>query len=153
MIDFPGLSVFIHAKDVKLTQTLMNNNLTLTFSKNYGKLWMLDDVTPYYKKFQTHFDEKMGHDLLKITVGIVGSKVLDILADGKTEMAVELVTSDERVKMPGYVEFELVNAGNLASKYHVNDCPGMPQLEAWINASIREIIKTFPAFAYIKKKS
>ena len=131
----------------------MNNNLTLTFSKNYGKLWMLDDVTPYYKKFQTHFDEKMGHDLLKITVGIVGSKVLDILADGKTEMAVELVTSDERVKMPGYVEFELVNAGNLASKYHVNDCPGMPQLEAWINASIREIIKTFPAFAYIKKKS
>ena len=131
----------------------MNNNLTLTFSKNYGKLWMLDDVTPYYKKFQTHFDEKMGHDLLKITVGIVGSKVLDILADGKTEMAVELVTSDERVKMPGYVEFELVNEGNLASKYHVNDCPGMPQLEAWINASIREIIKTFPAFAYIKKKS
>ncbi len=125
---------------------------TLTLSKNFGKLWMLDDVTPYYKKFQTHFDEKMGHDLLKLTVGVVGSKVLDILAEGDKEMAVELVTSDERVKMPGYVEFELAGAGNLASKYYVNNCPGMPQLEAWINGSIREIIKSFPAFAYIRKK-
>jgi hypothetical protein len=35
----------------------------------------------------------------------------------------------------------------------VNNCPGKPQLEAWVNGSIREIIKTFPAFAYIKKKA
>ena len=122
-------------------------NKTLTFSKNFGKLWMLDDITPYYKKFQTHFDEKMGHDLLKLTVGIVGSKVLDILAVGDKEISVELVTSDERMEMPGYVEFERVSEGSLASKYYVNNCPGMPQLEAWINASIREIIKAFPAFA------
>ena len=126
-------------------------NKTLTFSKNFGKLWMLDDVTPYYKKFQTHFDEKMGHDLLKLTVGVVGSKVLDILAVGDKEISVELVTSDERMEMPGYVEFERVSEGSLASKYYVNNCPGMPQLEAWINASIREIIKAFPAFAYIRK--
>lgn len=126
---------------------------TLTLSKNYGKLWMLDDVQPYYKKFQTHFDEKMGHDLLKLTVGVVGSKVLDILAEGVKEMNVELVTSDERINMPGYVEFELVNEGNMASKYYVNNCPGKPQLEAWFNGSVRQIIKTFPAFAYIKKKA
>lgn len=126
-------------------------NKTLSFSKNYGNLWMLEDVTPYYKKFQTHFDEKMGHDLLKLTVGVVGSKVLDILADGNKEISVELVTSDERMEMPGYVEFERVSEGSLASKYYVNNCPGMPQLEAWINASIREIIKAFPAFAYIRK--
>lgn len=126
-------------------------NKTLSFSKNYGNLWMLEDVTPYYKKFQTHFDEKMGHDLLKLTVGVVGSKVLDILADGNKEISVELETSDERMEMPGYVEFELVSEGSLASKYYVNNCPGMPQLEAWINASIREIIKAFPAFAYIRK--
>lgn len=128
-------------------------NRTLTLSKNYGKLWMLDDVQPYYKKFQAHFDEKMGHDLLKLTVGVVGSKVLDILAEGVKEMNVELVTSDERIDMPGYVEFELVDEGNLASKYFVNNCLGKPQLEAWVNGSIREIIKTFPAFAYIKKKA
>ena len=126
-------------------------NKTLTFSKNFGNLWMLDDITPYYKKFQTHFDEKMGHDLLKLTVGVVGSKVLDILAVGDKELSVELVTSDERMEMPGYVEFERVSEGSLASKYYVNNCPGMPQLEAWINASIREIIKAFPAFAYIRK--
>ena len=95
----------------------------------------------------------MGHDLLKLTVGVVGSKVLDILAEGVKEMNVELVTSDERIKMPGYVEFELVNEGNLASKYYVNNCPGKPQLEAWFNGTVRQIIKTFPAFAYIRKKA
>jgi hypothetical protein len=126
-------------------------NRTLTFSKNHGKLWKLDDVVPYYKKFQTHFDEKMGHDLLKLTVGVVGSQVLDILSEGVKEMSIELVTSDERVKMPGYVEFELVDTGYLASKYYVNNCPGMPQLEAWMGGSVREIIKSSPQFAYIKK--
>lgn len=128
-------------------------NRTLTLSKNYGRLWMLDDVQPFYKKFQTHFDEKMGHDLLKLTVGVVGSKVLDILADGATEMAVELVTSDERLQLADYVEFELVEQGHLAAKYYVNNCPGKPQLEAWFNTSVREIIKAFPAFAYIRKKA
>ncbi len=38
-------------------------------------------------------------------------------------MNVELMTSDERIDMPDYVEFELVNEGNLASKYYVNNCP------------------------------
>ena len=123
----------------------------LTLSKNIGNLWMLEDIKPFYKDFQKHFDEKMGHDLLKLTVGVVGSKVLDILAEGVKEMEVELVTAGERIEMPGYVEFELAEEGSMASKYYVNGCPGMPQLEAWIGASIREIIKTFPAFAYIRK--
>lgn len=127
-------------------------NRTLTFSKNIGNLWMLDDIQPYYKRFQTHFDEEMGHDLLKLTVGVVGSKVLDILADGAKKMDIEMVTSEERIQMPGYVEFELVNEGNLASKYYVNDCPGMPQLEAWVNGSVKEIIKSYPAFAYIRRR-
>jgi hypothetical protein len=127
-------------------------NRTLTFSKNIGNLWMLDDIQPYYKRFQTHFDEEMGHDLLKLTVGVVGSKVLDILADGAKKMDIEMVTSEERIQMPGYVEFELVNEGNLASKYYVNDCPGMPQLEAWVNGSVKEIIKSYPAYAYIRRR-
>lgn len=128
-------------------------NRTLTFTKNNGNLWMLEDVTPFYKKFQTHFAEKMGGDNLKVTVGVVGSKVLDILADGAQEMNIELVTSETRVKMPDYVEFELVDSGNKAAKYYVNNCPGMPQLEAWVNASVKEIIKDYPTYAYIKKKA
>ena len=114
---------------------------------------MLDDVTPFYRKFQSHFDEKMGHDLLKLTVIGAANQVLDILAEGVKEMAVELVTSAERLALPGYVEFELISPGSQAAKYHVNNCPGMPQLVAWSNASVKEIIKTYPAFAYIRKKA
>ena len=114
---------------------------------------MLDDITPFYRKFQSHFDEKMGHDLLKLTVIGAANQVLDILAGDDKEMKVDLVISDERMDIPGYVEFELVTPGGLAAKYHVNSCPGMPQLVAWSNASVKEIIKTYPAFAYIKKKA
>ena len=128
-------------------------NYTLTFSKNFGKLWMLDDITPFYKKFQTHFDEKMGHDLLKLTVIGAANQVLDILAEGDKEMMIELVIAPERLDLPGYVEFELITPGGQAAKYHVNNCPGMPQLVAWSNASVKEIIKDYPAFAYIRKKA
>jgi len=128
-------------------------NYTLTFSKNYGKLWMLDDITPFYRKFQSHFDEKMGHDLLKLTVCGAANNVLDIIAGGDKEMVIELVISDARMYFPGYVEFELIAPGSQAAKYHVNNCPGMPQLVAWFNASIKEIIKAYPAFAYIRKKA
>ena len=126
-------------------------NYTLAFSKNFGKLWMLDDITPFYRKFQSHFDEKMGHDLLKLTVIGAANQVLDILAGDDKEMKVDLVISDERTDLPGYVEFELVAPGSMAAKYHVNNCPGMPQLVAWSNASVKEIVKTYPTFAYIKK--
>ncbi len=114
---------------------------------------MLDDITPFYRKFQSHFDEKMGHDLLKLTVIGAANQVLDILAGDDKEMKVDLVISDERMSLPGHVEFELVAPGSMAAKYHVNNCPGMPQLVAWSNASVKEIIKTYPAFAYIKKKA
>ena len=30
-------------------------NHTLSFSKKIGKLWMLDDVTPFNKSFQSYF--------------------------------------------------------------------------------------------------
>ena len=127
-------------------------NYTLSFSRNYGKLWMLDDITPFYRKFQHHFDEKMGHDFLKLTVCGASNQVLDIIAEGDREMKVELVLSDERIDLPGHVEFQLVTPGNQASRYHVNNCPGMPQLVAWVNASVKEIIKAYPVFAYIRKK-
>ena len=124
---------------------------TLTLSKKIGKLWLLDDVTPFPKKFQTYFFEDMGHDLCKITACGAGNYVLDILAEGETEMVIDLKISKERVNLPDYVEFELIQPCNLAAKYHVNNCPRKPQLEAWFNASIKQIVKQYPTFAYIKK--
>lgn len=124
---------------------------TLTLSKKIGKLWMLDDVTPFPKKFQSYFSNEMGHDFCKVTTCGAGNYVLDILAEGETEMVIDLKISKERVNLPDYVEFELIQPCDLAAKYHVNNCPGKPQLEAWFNASIKEIIKQYPAFAYIKK--
>ena len=133
----------------------MNNtkNYTLTFSKKIGKLWMLDDVTPFQKKFQNYFFDEMGHDLCKITACGAGNYVLDILAGGGTEMKIDLRISEERVDLPAFVEFELVDPGNLAAKYYVNNCPGQPQLQAWFNASIKEIVKKYPPYAYIKVMS
>lgn len=113
---------------------------------------MLDDITPFYRKFQSHFDEKMGHDLLKLTVIGAANQVLDILAGDDKEMKVELVLSEERIDLPGHVEFELVAPGSMAAKYHVNNCPGCPQLQAWVNASVKKFFKDYPAFAYIRKK-
>ena len=133
----------------------MNKNnttdYTLSFSKKSGKLWILDDVTPFFKKFQRYYFDEMGHDLCKIMACGTGNYVLDILSEGENEMRVELKISKERVELPGYVEFELVQPTALAAKYHVNNCPGHPQLEAWFNASIKQIIKQYPPFAYIKR--
>ena len=133
----------------------MNNtkNYTLSFSKKIGKLWMLDDVTPFQKKFQNYFFDDMGHDLCKVTACGAGNYVLDILAGGQTEMTIDLRISEERVDMPDFVEFELIDPCNLAAKYYVNNCPGHPQLQAWFNASIKEIVKQYPPFAYIRKSS
>ena len=133
----------------------MNNtkNYTLSLSKKTGKLWMLDDVTPFQKKFQNYFFDEMGHDLCKITACGVGNFVLDILAGEETGIKIDLRISEERVDLPGFVEFELVDPGNLAAKYYVNSCPGQPQLQAWFNASIKEIVKKYPPYAYIKVMS
>ncbi len=133
----------------------MNNtkNYTLSLSKKTGKLWMLDDVTPFQKKFQNYFFDEMGHDLCKITACGAGNYVLDILAGGENEMKIDLRISEERVDLPAFVEFELVDPGNLAAKYYVNNCPGQPQLQAWFNASIKEIVKKYPPYAYIKVMS
>lgn len=99
---------------------------TLTLSKKIGKLWLLDDVTPFPKRFQTYFFEDMGHDFCKITACGAGNYVLDILAKGETEMVINLKISKDRVNLPDYVEFELIQSSNLAAKYHVNNCPGCP---------------------------
>lgn len=153
VIDSSGDNVFLLQTNQKHTYMIKPNttNHTLSFSKKIGKLWMLDDVTPFHKSFQSYFFNEMGHDPCKLTTCGAGNYVLDILAGGETEMNIELRMSKDRVNLPGYVEFELVQPCDLAAKYHVNNCPGCPQLEAWFNASIKEIVKQYPPFAYIKK--
>lgn len=126
-------------------------NYTLSLSKKTGKLWVLEDVTPFFKPFKTYYFQEMGHDICKITTSGTGNLVLDILAGGDTEINVELRISDERINLPGFVEFELVAPFNLSAKYLVNYCPGCPQMEAWFNASIKQIVKRYPPFAYIRK--
>ena len=126
-------------------------NYTLSLSKKIGKLWILEDVTPFFKPFKTYYFQEMGHDICKVTTSGTGNMVLDILADGDTEMNIELRISEERLNLPGFVEFELVAPFNLSAKYHVNNCPGCPQMEAWFNSSVKEIFRQYPTFAYIKK--
>ena len=126
-------------------------NYTLSISKKIGKLWILEDVTPFFKPFKTYYFQEMGHDICKVTTSGTGNMVLDILADGDTEMNIELRISEERLNLPGFVEFELVAPFNLSAKYHVNNCPGCPQMEAWFNSSVKEIFRQYPTFAYIKK--
>ena len=127
-------------------------NYTLFLTKKTGKLWILEDVTPFHKPFKTYYFQEMGHDLCKVTTSGTGNRVLDILAGSDTEMNIDLRISRERLNLPDYVEFELVEPYKLAAKYYVNNCPGRPQMLAWFNASIKEIFKVYPAFAYIKKK-
>lgn len=126
-------------------------NHTLSLSKKIGKLWVLEDVTPFFKPFKTYYFQEMGHDICKVTTSGTGNMVLDILADGDTEMNIELKISEERLNLPGFVEFELVAPFNLSAKYHVNNCPGCLQMEAWFNSSVKEIFRQYPTFAYIKK--
>ena len=126
-------------------------NYTLSLSKKIGKLWILEDVTPFFKPFKTYYFQEMGHDICKVTTSGTGNMVLDILADGDTEMNIELRISEERLNLPGFVEFELVAPFTLSAKYHVNNCPGCPQMEAWFNSSVKEIFRQYPTFAYIKK--
>lgn len=75
--------------------------------------------------------------------------VLVILEDRK--MDIELRVAAERVELPGFVEFELVTPCRLSAKYYVNNCPGKPQLEAWVSDTAKAFLKDYPAFAYIKK--
>lgn len=98
-----------------------------------------------------YFIDKMGRDICKITSCGPGNLVLDILSGGANGMQVELRISNERIEMPGYVEFELIRPCSLAARYHVNNCPGRPQLEAWFNASVKQIVGQYPPFAYIRK--
>lgn len=152
MIDSLRDNVFLSVNQPKHTIMIKSTtNHTLSLSKKIGKLWILEDVTPFFKPFKTYYFQEMGHDISKIMTSGTGNMVLDILADGDTEMNIELRISEERLNLPGFVEFELVVPFNLSAKYHVNNCPGYPQLEAWFNASIKQIFKKYPPFAYIKK--
>lgn len=136
-------------------QKIKNNpttkNYTLTLTKEIGKLWILKDIDPFRKNFERFFDEDLGHDIGKLMTCGCTNYVLDILAGEEKKMLIDLRIASERVDMPGYVEFELKDPCRLAAKYHVNNCPGKPQLQAWVSSSAKEILREYPAFAYIKK--
>ena len=130
----------------------MQKNHTLTLTKEIGKLWIIEDINPFGKKFDRFFDENLGHDISKLTFIGAANYVLDILAGDAKRMDIELCMTSEKMNLPGYVEFARVDIGSLSAKYHVNDCPGQPQMEAWISSSCKQIFKDYPAFAYIKKQ-
>jgi len=126
-------------------------NHTLTLTKEIGKLWILKDIEPFRKNFERFFDDNLGHDIGKLTTCGCTNYVLDILAGEDKTMVIDFRMAQERVELPGFVEFELVEPGSLAAMYHVNNCPGMPQLKAWVNDSVRVIFNEYPKFAYIKR--
>lgn len=131
--------------------TTATKNYTLTFTKEIGKLWILKDFDPLGKSFARFFEENLGHDIGKLMTVGCPNYVLDTLADGQKRLEIDLRISPERVELPGFVEFELVGTGSLSAKYYVNDCPGKPQLEAWVSNTVKAFLKDYPAFAYIKK--
>lgn len=135
----------------KAINTIATKSYTLTFTKETGKLWILKDFAPLGKNFDRFFEENLGHDIGKlITVGCP-NYVLDILAGDEKRLEIDLRIAPERVDLPGFVEFELVQPCRLSAKYHVNGCPGKPQLEAWVSDTVKAFLKDYPAFAYIKR--
>ena len=51
-------------------------NYTLSLSKKTGKLWILEDVTPFFKPFKTYYFQEMGHYICKITTSGTGEELL-----------------------------------------------------------------------------
>ncbi|MBR6002153.1 MAG: hypothetical protein IK045_04755 [Bacteroidales bacterium] len=127
-------------------------NYTLTLTKEIGKLWMLKNVKPFHKDFELFFEQDLGRDFGKLMTCGCTNYVLDLLAGEAKKMELDFRIAPKRIEMPGYVEFELVATYNLSAKYHVNNCPGEPQLQAWAGTSTRQIFKEYPVFAYIRKK-
>lgn len=126
-------------------------NYTISLSKVIGKLWIANDINPFRKPFELFYDKELGHDVGNVMTCGATNDILDILAAGETRMSIDLRIATERIAMSGYVEFEFVQAFNLSAKYLVNNCPGRPQMIAWVNSSARVIFKDYPLFAYIKK--
>lgn len=126
-------------------------NYTLTLTKEIGKLWILKDFAPLGKNFERFFEENLGHDIGKLVSIGCPNYVLDILAGEDKKMEIELKVAAEREELPGFVEFELVAPYRLSAKYYVNNCPGKPQLEAWVSNTAKDFLKEYPAFAYIRK--
>ena len=135
----------------KTNNATATKNYTLTFTKEIGKLWILKDFAPLGKSFARFFEENLGHDIGKLIAIGCPNYVLDTLADGQDRLEIDLRIAAERVDLPGYVEFELVTPCRLSAKYYVNNCPGKPQLEAWVSNTAKDFLKEYPAFAYIKK--
>ena len=124
----------------------------LTFAKEIGALWILKDITPFHWKFPDFFDKILNNDILALTTIGVVNDVLDILAGDDRILKLELILASGRRNLPDCVEFSLVDPGNLAAKYYVDNCPGRPRMVGWVNATAKEFFNGFPAFAYIRKK-
>lgn len=135
----------------KTNNTIATKNYTLTFTKEIGKLWILKDFAPFGKSFERFFDENLGHDIGKLVTVGCANYVLDTLAGEEKKVVIDLQITPERANKPDYVEFELADTGSLSAKYLVNNCPGKPQLEAWLSNTVKAFLKAYPAFAYIKK--
>ncbi|MBR4734532.1 MAG: hypothetical protein IK052_00420 [Bacteroidales bacterium] len=125
---------------------------TVKLSKEIGKLWIIKTIDPFRKNFERFYEEDLFHDISKLTAIGGTNYVLDILAGEEKLMDIELIMADNRLNLPGYVEFERADIGFHAARYLVNGCPGRPQLEAWVNAHSRQIFMEYPAFAYIRRK-
>lgn len=151
----PKSASIIRTKNKNSMQNSNTNSVaktyTLTLTKEIGKIWILKDVKPFHKKFGRFFEEDLGHDISKVMTSGCLNDVLDVLAGEDKTMDVELKVAPERTNLPGFIELELVETGSLSAKYYVNNCPGKPQMEAWAGKSAKDILKGYPAFAYIKK--
>ena len=61
-------------------------NYTLSLSKKIGKLWVLEDVTPFFKPFKTYYFQEMGHDICKVTTS--GLEIREGRADYTSRLCV-----------------------------------------------------------------
>ena len=75
----------------------MQKNHTLTLTKEIGKLWIIEDINPFGKKFDRFFDENLGHDISKLTFIGATNYVLDILAGDAKRMDIELCMTSEKM--------------------------------------------------------
>ena len=135
-------------KTMKNTPT---RDFTLALSKEIGKLWILKDIAPFHKSFKRFFEDDLKHDIGKLMTCGCTNYILDRLAGQDKEMSLKIRISPKKLKLSGFIEFELTGAYRLSARYLVNKCPKTPQLEAWVSDCVKQIFSEYPAFAYIQR--
>lgn len=102
-------------------------------------------------KQKQNAENDLKHDIGKLMTCGCTNYILDRLAGQDKKMNLKIRISSKKVKLPGFIEFELTDTYCLSARYLVNKCPGNPQLEAWVNPSVKQIFDEYPAFAYIQR--